>query len=334
MNSRPHPMSLSSAPRRARGRTLIELVIAMAISLVIVAGVSALYLSSSGVSRVASNAGTAAESGHVAMVMIGSAVRLAGYGEIIGSDHSGQGQTLFDGAHIRGCTAGRFASPFASPPDFTCVAGGVGDALFVRFQARPAVATMSDAERDRVTIADCVGDSNPANQDEQIDPSTMRAGAGVSRRMVEGFYAINAAGTSLNCTGNGGGGNQPLVDNVIDFRVFYRFDDAAHLAAAAGFTNAAPLGGSIRDATYINAQAGAVDPWNYVVAVIVCVTVRANEQGVLTQPVNAPRCPQDEAEARTGLALTTALPVNELRRTYTQVFTVRSRATANPSLTF
>lgn len=333
MNS-PTSMSALRPLRRAHGRTLIELIIAMAISLVIVAGVSALYLSSSGVSRVASQAGTATESAHVALTMIGGAVRLAGYGEILGSDHSSQGQTLFDGAHIRGCTGGRFTDPFANPPDFTCVAGGVGDALFVRFQARPAVAVMSDAERDRVTMADCVGDSNPANQDEVLDPTTMRAGAGMTRRMVESLFAINGAGTSLNCTGNGGGGNQPLVDNVIDFRLFYRFDDAAHLAGAAGFTNAAPLGGSIHDAAFINGLAGAVDPWNYVVAVIACITVRANEQGVLTQPVNAPRCPADEAEASTGVALTTAGTVNELRRTYTQVITVRSRATANPSLTF
>ncbi len=44
--------------RRAQaGRTLIELIIAMAIGMVILVGVGALYLSSSGVSRVAQPGG-------------------------------------------------------------------------------------------------------------------------------------------------------------------------------------------------------------------------------------------------------------------------------------
>jgi len=45
--------------RRQAGRTLIELIIAMAIGMVILIGVGALYLSSSGVSRVANQAGSA-----------------------------------------------------------------------------------------------------------------------------------------------------------------------------------------------------------------------------------------------------------------------------------
>ena len=129
----------------------------------------------------------------------------------------------------------------------------------------------------------------------------------------------------------------PLVEDVVEFKVFYRLDDAAYLAGAGGATNAAPLGGSVRDATFINALSSAiVDPWNYVVAVMVCVTVRTNETGVATAlPANStPRCPANAVEASTGLALVGPNPAGGvLHRSYSQVFTIRSHATATPSLT-
>ena len=67
------------------------------------------------------------------------------------------------------------------------------------------------------------------------------------------------------------------LQNVVEFRVFYRFDDAAYAAGASGITNAVPFGGSIRDASFINGLAGAIDPWNYVVAVMVCLTLQTDE---------------------------------------------------------
>lgn len=323
-----------------RGRTLIELIIAMAISLVIIAGVASLYLSSSGVSRLAGESGTAEESAQIAMFVIGGAVKLAGYGEILGSDYASRGQTLFDGSHVRGCTNSRMAVPLpATPPllDLNCTGAGAQDALYVRFQARPEVAAISIAERDRIALTDCVGDQVPL---ETIDPVSGRVGAGIPRRMVTNVFALapNSVGRlALYCNGSGGGGNSPLVEDVVEFKVFYRLDDAAYLAGAGGATNAAPLGGSVRDATFINALSSAiVDPWNYVVAVMVCVTVRTNETGVATAlPANStPRCPANAAEASTGLALVGPNPAGGvLHRSYSQVFTIRSQATATPSLT-
>ena len=332
--------SVHHRPTPQHGRTLIELLIAMAISLVIIAGVSSLYLSSSGVSRLAGEAGTAEESGQIAMFVFGGAIRLAGYGEILGSDYASRDQTLFDGAHVRGCTNSRFAVPLpAAPPllDLNCTGAGAQDALYVRFQARPEVAAISNAERNRVELTDCLGDQTPL---ETIDPTSGRAGAGVQRRMVTNVFALalNAAGRlSLYCNGSGGGGNSPLVEDVVQFKVYYRLDDAAYFAGAGGATNAAPLGGSVRDAAFINGLSAAiVDPWNYVVAVMVCVTVRTNEGGVATSlPANStPRCPVTAAEASTGLALVGPNPAGGvLHRSYSQVFTIRSHATATPSLT-
>ena len=95
----------------------------------------------------------------------------------------------------------------------------------------------------------------------------------------------------------------PLLQNVVEFKVFYRFDAVAHAAASSGVTNAAPFGGAILDAAAVNALAGAIDPWNYVVAVMVCITLETAEIGVSTSTLNttATRCPVSPAEAEANL---------------------------------
>ena len=82
-----------------QGRTLIELIIAMTMGLVIVIGVSSLYISSSGISRTANQVSTTEQAGQLAMLLIGKYLKLSAYGEILGSDYAAQGQTLMDGPH-------------------------------------------------------------------------------------------------------------------------------------------------------------------------------------------------------------------------------------------
>lgn len=321
----------------AAGRTLIELIIAMAIGMVILIGVGALYLSSSGVSRVANQAGSAEDTGRIVMTMIGEGIKAGGYGEIVGSDYSARGQTLFDGPVVRGCTGSRFTDAFnAAAPNYTCTGAAPGDQVLFRLQGQYAVVTMDAAERTALTLPDCLGASNN-NQDELFNPATARAGAGTTRRMVQSAFSLDAGGTVLRCEGNGNPGvPTPIVNDMIDFRVFYRFDDGGFALAAGNATNYSPVGGSVRDATWINTAAGAspTDPWNYVVGVIVCVTVASREQGTALQAVNAaaPRCPRTAAEAAAGVPQTEASADGRIRRTFIETFTVRSQATGAPSI--
>lgn len=333
-----------SAPLRIRrrpfGRTLIELVIAMAIGMIIVIGVSSLYLSSSGLSRTANQVSTTEQTGQLALLMLGEMLKLAGYGEIVGSDFVADGQTLMDGAHLRGCTGRRFADPFpayvAPPgppntPDLNCTTVAGGDALFIRYQAGPAAAEMLPAEANRITLRDCLAQT--ANQNE-VMATASRAGSGRVRPMAFSVIQLDPANRTLDCRGNGGLTFQTMLRDVLEFRVFYRFDDVAFASGAAGMTHAAPMGGSIRDATAINALAGPVDPWNYVVAVVVCLTIQTNEMGIGNSgTVNAPRCPNDAAEAEAGVNLTTPVTDGRIRRSFSQVFTIRSKATGSPSIT-
>jgi len=328
------------------GRTIIELLIAMTIGLVIVIGVSSLYLSSSGISRTANQISTTEQAAQLALLIIGDSLKIAGYGEIIGSDFAGQGQTLMDGTHLRGCTGAQFNNPFPAyatppapptPPDLTCGIASGGDAVYVRYQAAPVVAVMPAADVTRNTFNDC--GASTANQNQVLASAQLRAGAGMVRPIVTNVFQLDAVNNNLDCAGYGAAAFQTLLQNVVEFRVFYRFDDVAQTLGASGVTNAVPFGGSIRSAFDINSivvPPGSIDPWNYVVAAIVCITVQTDEGGVSTSPTNttASRCPLTPAEAESGLNLTTLLPTTDgrIRRTFSQVFTVRARATPTPSI--
>lgn len=329
-----------AAPRivaRHAGRTLIELIIAMAIGMVILIGVGALYLSSSGVSRTANQAGSAEDTGRVVMAMIGEGIKAGGYGEIVGSSPILRGQTLFDGPVVIGCSGSRFADAFnAATPDFTCTGAAPGDQVLFRFQGRYAVVPMDATTLANTALPDCLGASN-ANQDAVLNAATARPGVGTTRRMVQSAFSLDPGGTVLRCEGNGNPGvPTPIVNDVVDFRVFYRFDDGGYNLASTNAINYTPSGGSIRSATWINGLAAGSpsDPWLNVVGVIVCVTVATREQGTSLQTTTAaaPRCPRTEAEAAAGTALTEASADGRVRRTFIETFTVRSQATGAPSV--
>ena len=326
------------------GRTLIELVIAMAIGLVIVIGVSSLYLSSSGISRTANQLSTTEQAGQLALLVIGDSLKRAAFGEIIGSDYAAQGQTLMDGPHLRGCTNSDFLNPFPAyvapplpqtPPNLGCTAASppsLADAIYVRYQAAPVIAQMLPAVAAGIALRYCT--ASLGNQNEVLLSQQLRAGVGLERPIVTNVFMRDPAANTLNCKGASPGPFEVLLQNVVEFKVFYRFDSLAHGAANAGVLNAAPIGGHILDAAAINALPAGIDPWNYVVAVMVCITLETAEIGVSTHTTNttATRCPISPAEAETGLGLTMTNTTGTIRRTFSQVFTVRNRATPSPSI--
>lgn len=324
------------AARQQGGRTLIELMISMAIGLAITAAVSGAYLSTASTARVAGEMASMADTGQISMLMIGDSIRQAGYGEIIGSDVSFgaanidayRSQTLFGGgAHIAGCSGARFADDTSNAPVCGAVSDVNFDSLMVRFQGDTAVAPAQGR------IDDCLGRQVPL---EALPVNHLGLLRTASRPMVQNVYF--GTNNGLSCRGNGRattlaafGDAQQLVSNVEQFKVFYGFDDIR-------YTNANTAGGasmrSMRDADYLNARPGA---WDYVVTVHVCMVIRSDPDaggGIsMRAAYQYTSCPMNPAEA------SGAMPVKQaedsaVRRTYNQVFTVRSRSTANPIQTF
>ena len=338
------PATTCSASRTAQqGRTIIELLIAMTIGLVIVIGVSALYLSSSGVSRTANQVSTIEQAGQLVLLVIGDSLKMAGYGEIRGSNFAGRSATLMDGAYLRGCTGTTFADPFPpyngippliqTPPDLTCSVPSAGDSLYVRFQAGPVIANMLPAEEDRIRLRDCL--ASTAAQDQEIDAGAFHPASGIPWPIVTNVFNRDAISGALECSGYAGPGFAALLNNVTDFKVFYKLDATGYSIGSGNFFNPAPMGDSVVDAAFINALPGPVDGWNHVVAVMVCVTVASAEDGVSVTGTALPisRCPVTAAEAEVGLNLTAVPPDGRVYRTFRQTFTVRANATASPSLT-
>jgi hypothetical protein len=154
---------------------------------------------------------------------------------------------------------------------------------------------------------------------------------------VQSAFSLDAGGTVLRCQGNGNPGSPaPIANDVIELRAFYRFDDAGFALAHGNDMNYAPIGGSVRDAAWINAAAitSPADPWRHVVAVVLCITVVTREPGTTVRgaAAAAPRCPRSMAEAAAGVTPTETVNDGRLRRTFIDTFTVRSQATGAPSI--
>jgi len=322
-------------PRAEAGRTLVELAVAVALGLALLAAFLGIYLSARGSARVAQLAGSAEDTMRFAIAALGGAIKGAGYGEIVGSDFAAGAQTLFEGPAVRGCTESRFADAFhPSAPDYRCVGQAAGDEVVVRYQGRYALVPMDAGALSASALPDCLGASN-AFQDAVLTAGVPRPGGGIRRRMVQSAFGLDDSGSVLRCHGNGNPATpSPIANDVVEFRVFYRFDDAGYALAAGSRLNYAPVGGSVRTSAWIDAaSAGSqVDPWRHVVAVIVCLSVAAREGGttLLGAATRSARCPRSAAEAESGVLPIEATPDGRLKRTAVETFTVRSQATGAP----
>lgn len=340
MTSTSDSCSASRSFGRQGGGTLIELIIAIAIGLVIVAGVASLYLSSSQVSRVANQVGAVEDSGQLAMFVMGDAIRMAGFGEIVGSSATSRlGQTQFSGPQIRACSNGTFAAPFATPPDVTCVPSGLAagpDQLFVSFQSNNVKASPQGA------LADCLGqvfDILDLTHATTVDRFGGPSAANVP--IATSVFGVNAGG-QLECTGRygaGGPATAELFAGVLNFKVFFGFDNVRNGASGTGITDLVPMSRMWLDAAAVNAAGAAApvmlgtvqaSPWDNVVSVLVCVTIVTNQTGLTTAAATTrARCPETAAEVATGLdggglPLTVVDNDGFIRRTFSQVLAVRA----------
>jgi type IV pilus assembly protein PilW len=307
--------------KRQDGVTLVELLVAMALSLGIIASVLTLLSASMQTSRVAQNLGAAHNGAQIALGVIGESLQLAGFGEIAGSDFVRVGQTLHTGPHLRGCTTTNFIDGVGATPNLACAtAVAPGDALFVCYQGDSVLAASQGVLRDCTRQAPVV-----------VTQPGVGVGANRPVPLVRNAYFLD--GERLVCGGNGRAA-ELLAANVVEFRVFYGVDGAGLNAAATAATNLAPMPSRFVTAATLNALAGtlAVDPWDFVVSAMVCMTVRAQEAGTQTVAA-AERCPASDAEAAGGTALVgTPRADGAVTRTFVEIFNVRSRAAATASI--
>lgn len=316
-------MTRSMSSPLQRGRTLIELLVAIALGVLILLGVGSLYLGANQSTRSMTGLASAEESGAIALKLIGDGIRRAGYAEIIGTEvNSIRGNLLYSGPLVRGCKGVAFND--ITTEDYGCgTATAAPDMFAIWFQSDNVLASGQAATED------CLG--NAVATVSVADPEY--AARVANMRVVRNIYRIN--GNALQCQGNSGVAWQTLLDNVEDLKVYYGFDDAAY-ANPLVWTER-PAARSILGADEINALADPsplVSRWDYVVSVHVCVLVATTDQGVTAQAgQTSQQCPQTAAQARgTDAIATPASADGRIRRAYSAVFTVRSRATPTPAI--
>jgi hypothetical protein len=323
------------------GRTLIELLVAIVLSLMILAAVGSLYYFTSQSSRTSQQVSSAEERGRIAAFYLSEPIALAGFGSINGSDTGVRlGNLAMRGPAIRACENGRFQNMaailtgFNQPPllpvDFVCVQSAEpGDALFISFQAESTTGAPQGA------MTDCLGQG------------AVLIDAVPTVRNVYSIMQTGSGALEFGCTGSGGAVPAGLARDVQDFKVFFAFDEDAWSQARQGGVNITARPSSIVTATDLNnrwlnervvtpnlPEQAQVNPWNHVIAVHICLVVASNEQGATPDGVSRFRpCPTTPAEVAQGMA---EVSINDgvVRRTINQVFTLRARAQAAAGTNF
>lgn len=307
-------------PAQQRGRTLIELLVAIALGLLILLGVGTLYLASNQSTRSATNLASGENVAQVALTLIGTSIRRAGYSEIIGTEYSGlANNTLYSGPTLRACRGARFTSDDPNAACQTTVAGAP-DSIGIWYQADNALAS-SQGPTD-----DCVG-STPDLTTPVTNANYVPRVANI--RLVQNAFFVDS--NNLRCSG---GTSQPLLTGVEDLKLYFGFDDFAFANPAV--LDIVPTARSVRDAAFINGltpPSPLFSPWDYVVSITACVLVRSEEVGVSAQggSVTYQPCPQTAAQAA-GIDPIVDVTANDgrLRRAVTQTFSVRVRTKPSP----
>ncbi|MEJ7686274.1 MAG: PilW family protein [Variovorax sp.] len=282
----------------------------MAIGLVVLGAMIAIYLSTSASSRQSSAISLLNEDGAIALSIIGSQVRMAGF-SLPRRDPSNASATVggvqvsvadrnFTGAGIRGCDNG-FSNPLnASFDGLTCSNDATRPAAFaVRFEGADGKTPIDPSAALLPPATDCRNQSVARNE----------PGLETDYPLVESRYELRASGGTpeLGCRGNGKTFEyQALTSNVEDMTVTYG-------VAADGVSSDVQAD---VDAATIEGFGGSVDQrWSRVVAVKVCLLMRTEQpQADANTPyIDCKGEPQPSDDRR-------------LRKAYSATFTLRNRS--------
>ena len=242
-------MRRSIISRVQRGRTLIELLVAITIGLMLSVGILSIFGANRQTYRASTDLQHMQAAGQLALDRLAYQIRMAGYGQLIGDFTTVSSPTSFVGNPVWACSGG-----FTDPVDTSATPACTGiatqpDALQIRYQVENAAVAGSGESRD------CLGFAVPLD-------------AGGLRTAQNRFYIANSGGVpTLMCAGNGLA-PAPLIPNVEDLQIRLRVGDpfsrAERVVDPAGFTD-----------------------WGRVIGVELCVQVVSEATGLVTQGTQA-----------------------------------------------
>jgi type IV pilus assembly protein PilW len=270
--------------RRQRGLSLVELLVAMALGIVMLAGTLLLYSAMSGATRTSSQESQLNEDGTLALQILKQQLQLAGdTGLAAGTD----GAPNFAGVSVLGCnngfasnTANYMGTTGATLATIACSTTSGPDAISVRYQA--------DLQNtSKVTVSNVDAPSNCARE-------ALFAGTGNTFSTAENRFYIaqdsaNGNAKSLYCVGVKKANDNTaaefgtavaLIPHVEDLQMEYVVAATSTSAQATSVVNA--------DNTHLGAT---LDNWRRVLGVQVCLVMRSAEpvplQGVGAATIGA-----------------------------------------------
>lgn len=331
-------------PRADRGLSLVELMVAVAISLVLVLAATAAYLGTRNTQRTIDGANAAHESGVFALRLIGRELMNAGFWPSVRIADAARANVRAEYENITGfaayatgvfgCEGGVFdlvsrtcPTPVAGAPDSLVIGYFTSDAMGTGVGQR--------ADCEGVDVGGAAASFNagrlgtgPAAQPPArplfIANHYTLVGGPAARAGVQEAVTVDgrtADTFSLGCNGNGDGGTgwSAIVSGLEDLQLTYGV-----------FTDATRTPARFHTATEVNALGNltidGVDlpAWARVSAVRVCIVARTFEgAAALAAATGAPRT----WERCDGTVGTQAAADRSLRRTYVQVYGVRNRQT-------
>lgn len=226
------------------GRTLIEVLVAIAIGLMLTVGILSIYGANRQTYRASSDLQRMQAAGQLALDRLAYQIRMAGYGRLVGNFTSVSNPSSFVGNPVWACSSG-FTNPVQATQTPGCNGGTAqADALQVRYQMEnPAVAGSGESR-------DCLGFAVPADA------------GGVITAQNRFYIAASNGVPTLMCAGNGLA-PAPLIPNVEDLQIRLRVGDpfsrAERVVDPDGFAD-----------------------WGRVLGVELCVQVRSDEIGLTT----------------------------------------------------
>ena len=307
---------------RVKGFTLVELMVATAISLVLVLAATAMYLSTRESQRTLDQSSAANEAGGFALRTIGRDLMNAGFYPAVRTESDTQANVLSGYSNITGKAAydfGVFGCDGLAFDPATSVCGaataGGSDSLVIGYFTDDSFGT-SVGQR-----ADCTGTDVAA-----AGINSTRVGSGGAAlppaqplfianhyRLVPTTVTIDGRQVttqSLACSGNGAGtAYQPLLAGIDDLQLTYAvYSDATRTPQR--FYTASEVNG-LAD---VAIDGITLKPWARVIAVRVCVIARTYESAAAIAAGNYEDC---NGVQQTG--------DKSLRKTYVQVFGIRNR---------
>ena len=300
------------AGTRQRGRTMLELLISMAVGLVVLGALMVIYLSTNASNRQSTAVSRMNEDAGIVMNLVGTQLRMAGFslprrqvapgGAKVGNVLISVPDRNFIGAGIRGCDHG-FVNLAAAFDSIACSAAATGSAAFaIRFEG---------VDPDDIASVKSLAPPREDCRGNEVTVDTVGALEGATYRLVESRYMVRVSTSNgtheLFCAGNGSAFNPyPIIQYVEGMHARYGVAKDA----------------LTREIDRLDATAADVDTlpgtpdqrWSRVVSVRLCILMRSAQPdpGGASSYLDCDGNPQPSAG---GFA----------RRAYSSVFTLRNR---------